>query len=174
MRMSDHALLEEPQEEVDGFINLIFSTTLTEEQPRQAVGERRSATLYGIHRQAGALKKAIHGDRQNPAGAFGRQPQRPGGQARVGKHSWSTTKPQQAAAGAGAACGRAGRPRHLQFFNGQATTRFAGRRAFNRCLSAIAREVYPATPEYRSELVNKTNLSVPILTARKKLYPGAV
>ncbi|MEJ7662189.1 MAG: hypothetical protein WKG07_22795 [Hymenobacter sp.] len=27
--------------------------------------------------------------------------------------------------------------------------------------------MYPATPAYRSELVNRTNLSVPILTARK-------
>ena len=53
------------------------------------------------------------------------------------------------------------------FFNGQASTLFAGRRAFNRCLSAIAREVYTTTPAYRSELVNRTNLSVPILTARK-------
>ena len=163
VRMTDHVLLEEPQAEVDGFINLIFSPTLTVDKLRQAVGERRGATLYGIYRQAGDIKKAIH-ETDKIRRVLADNPN-----DRVAKRELESILEHHETQLRQQVLGSLYEPdgRITWFFNGQATTRFAGRRAFNRCLSDIAREVYPATPEYRSELVNKTNLSVPILTARK-------
>ncbi len=161
VRMTDHVLLDEPEGEVDGFINLIFSDTITEESLRRAVGERRTATLYGIYRRAGEIKRLI---REIDKVAKVREQNL---NDRVAKRELDGILEHQEALLRHYVLDSLYEPdgNITWFFNGQASTTFAGRRAFNRCLSAIAREVYAATPAYRSELVNRTNLSVPILTA---------
>ncbi|MDO7845213.1 hypothetical protein Q5H92_02515 [Hymenobacter sp. M29] len=163
VRMTDYVLLDEPEGEVDGFINLIFSDSITEDTLRQQVGERRSATLYGIYRRSGEIKRLI---REIDKVAKVREQNL---NDRVAKRELDGILEHQEALLRHYVLDSLYAPdgNITWFFNGEANTEFTGRRAFNRCLSAIAREVYTATPIYRSELVNRTNLSVPILTARK-------
>ncbi len=163
VRMTDYVLLEEPAEEVDGFINLIFSDAIPEEKLRQAVGERQTATLYGLYRQTGEIKRLIREIDKI------RRVRDENLNDRIAKRELESILEHQQVLLRRYVLDSLYEPDgHITwFFNGRANTRFAGRRAFNRCLSDIAREVYPATPIYRSELVNRTRLSVPILTARK-------
>ena len=92
VRMTDDVLLEEPEGEVDGFINLIFSDTVTPESLRRAVGERRTATLLR-HLPAGGRNQAPHpGAGQSSQGARAK-PERPGSQARAGRHPRASRGP---------------------------------------------------------------------------------
>ena len=163
VRMTDDVLLEEPKGEVDGFVNLIFSDTITLEKLRQTVGNRQDAVLYGIYERSGEIKKLIREIDKV------RKVREENLNDKVAKRELNGILDHQEAllryyvidslyAQDGAI---------TWFTNGPAPLNFKGRRAFNRCLSVIADQVYPATPNYRSELVNKTRLSSPILTARK-------
>ncbi len=58
------------------------------------------------------------------------------------------------------------------FFEGKEIT-IPSKKKFNGVLSQIMNKVYPATPTYRNELMNKTNVSASINTA-KKLYVKAL
>jgi hypothetical protein len=163
VKMTDEALLEEPKGEVDGFVNLIFSDSLTLEKLRQTVGTRQDAVLYGIYERSGEIKKLIREIDKV------RKVRDENLNDKVARRELNSILDHQEAL-----------LRHYVidslyaqdgaitwFTNGAASLDFVGRRGFNRCLSAIAHTVYPATPIYRSELVNKTKLSTPILTARK-------
>ncbi len=163
VRMSDAPLLETPQDEVDGFVNLIFSDTLTVDKLREAVGDRQDAVLYGIYRRSGEIKKLIREIDKV------RKVRHENVQDKVAVRELDGILAHQEALlrhyvldSLYAADGNI-----RWFFHGAAPTAFQGRRGFNRCLSDIAAEVYAATPVYRSELVNKTRLSSPIATARK-------
>ncbi|MBC6610960.1 ATP-binding protein [Hymenobacter sp. BT507] len=167
IRVTDHVLLEVPQGEVDGFVNLIFSDSLTPETLRQTVGDRHDAVLYGLYRRSGEIKKLIReidkiakvkeenfNDRvaiRELDGILNHQ------QALLNHYVLDSLYKKDS--------------KDIEwFFNGpQGPTKpsFQGRREFNRCLSHIAHEVYSATPQFRSELVNRTKLSSAIATARK-------
>ena len=161
--MTEEPLLDEPKGEVDGFVNLIFSDTLTLDKLKQTVGTRQDAVLYGIYERSGEIKKLIREidkvrkvrdenlndkvAKRELNGILEHQKSLlrhyviDSLYAQDGAITWFTTGPVQ--------------------------LKFKGRRAFNRCLSNLAEHVYTATPTYRSELVNKTKLSSPIATARK-------
>lgn len=163
VRMTDDVLLEEPRGEVDGFVNLIFSDTLTIDKLQQTVGGRNDAVLYGIYQRSGEIKKLIREIDKV------RKVREENLNDKVARRELNSILDHQEAL-----------LRHYVidslyakdgaiawFFNGPVPVNFEGRRSFNRCLSAIANYVYPLTPVYRSELVNKTKLSSPIQTARK-------
>ncbi|SFQ52564.1 hypothetical protein [Hymenobacter arizonensis] len=163
VRMTDDVLLEEPVGEIDGFVNLIFSDGITIDKLRQTVGDRRDAVLYGIYRKSGEIKRLIREidkirkvreENLNDKVAVRELNGILDHQVALLNHYVLDSLYQ--------ADGNI-----IWFYNGAASTAFNSRRSFNRCLSAIAREVYAATPTYRSELVNRTKLSTPILTARK-------
>ena len=163
VRMTDDVLLDEPKGEVDGFVNLIFSDTLTLDKLRQTVGTRQDAVLYGIYGRSGEIKKLIREidkvrkvrdenindkvARRELNGILDHQ------EALLRHYVIDSLYAQDGA---------------IKWFTASpAPLNFTGRRAFNRCLSAIAAHVYPDTPSYRSELVNRTKLSPAIATARK-------
>jgi hypothetical protein len=56
-------------------------------------------------------------------------------------------------------------------FNGEVVP-IHSKRDLNRCLTKICVEVYPSTPIYRSELVNRSKLSSQIHTAKRIYFPG--
>ncbi|SHI43398.1 hypothetical protein SAMN02745146_0865 [Hymenobacter daecheongensis DSM 21074] len=161
--MTEHPLLEQPQGEIDGYVNLIFSDTLTNKKLQELVGNRQDAILYGIYHRSGEIKKLIReidkvqkvlelniNDRVASRELRGILEHQKG----LLNHYVLDSLYQPDG--------------HITwFFNGDVDTRFQGRRGFNRCLSDIAATVYPDTPRYLSELVNRTKLSTPILTARK-------
>ncbi|UYZ61188.1 hypothetical protein [Hymenobacter latericus] len=163
VRMTDDVLLEEPQGEIDGFVNLIFSDTITPAALRKAVGDRQSAVLYGIYRRSGEIKRLIREIDKV------RQVRKENLNDKVAVRELDGIIDHQIALlnhyvldSLYHADGNI-----TWYFNGAAEVNFNNRRSFNRCLSNIAQEVYSAAPTYRSELVNRTKLSTPILTARK-------
>jgi hypothetical protein len=163
VRMTDDVLLEEPKGEIDGFVNLIFADDLSIPVLQQVVGNRKEAVLYGIYRRSGEIKRLI---REIDKVRYVRKENLNDKVAvreldsliahYIDKLNTYVLDSLYEADG-----------NIVWFFNGATEVDFYNRRSFNRCLSNIAQEVYFATPIYRSELVNRTKLSTPILTARK-------
>jgi hypothetical protein len=59
------------------------------------------------------------------------------------------------------------------FYKGKSKI-ISNKRKFNRTLSEIANEIYPATPVFRNELVNRHKISSSIHTARKDFFSQLV
>ncbi|MBU6122325.1 hypothetical protein [Hymenobacter siberiensis] len=163
VRMTDDVLLEEPEAEIDGFVNLIFSDTISLDKLHQTVGDRHNAVLYGIYRKSGEIKRLIREIDKI------RKVRKENVNDKVAVRELDGIYDHQVALlnhyvldSLYEADGNI-----TWYFNGAAEVTFNNRRSFNRCLSAIAREVYAATPTYRSELANRTKLTTPIVTARK-------
>jgi hypothetical protein len=55
------------------------------------------------------------------------------------------------------------------FYNGKSVV-LQTKRAFNQMLSKIAEDIYPATPQYRNELINKVSYSNNMNLARKEFF----
>ena len=163
VRPTDEVLLEEPADEVDGFVNLIFSEKLAPADLPAAVGGHRAAVLYGLFREASAIKNLI---RELDKVKLVRK-------AHINDHV--VVEEMDSMSGkyeedlGKLVLDRLYTPgEHISwYYAGTAPVAFHNRRSFNRCLSGIAAEVYADAPTYRSELVNRTRLSTPILTARK-------
>ena len=163
VRLSDEVLLEAPTGEVDGFVNLIFSETLKPADLSAAVGTHREAVLYGLFRQAGDIKNLI---REVDKVRLVREEHF---NDKVAVRELNSILEAQIEQLNKYVLDRLYTPgKHISwYYAGAAPVAFTNRRSFNRCLSGIAAEVYADAPTYRSELVNRTRLSTPILTARK-------
>lgn len=59
-------------------------------------------------------------------------------------------------------------------FRGDLVAEIVNRRTLNNFLSTIAEQVYPGTPHYLNEMVNKTKLSASISSARRNLVKNLI
>lgn len=163
VKVTNDVLLDEPQGEVDGFINLIFSDSLTPVKLQQIVGERRDAILYGIYRKSGEIKRLIREIEKvkrvrelnlNDKIAVRELNSILDHQIKLLNHYVLDSIYQNDG-------------NIIWYCAGEPIFRIEGRRNFNRYLSRIARNVYHGTPNFRSELVNRSKLSSAIATAKK-------
>lgn len=162
-RITDEVLVDKPAGEIDGFINLIFSDSINEENIAGLVGPRREAILYGVYKRSGEVKNLIREiDKIRKVREANINDKIAVRELNDIYDHTVTELNRHVLDSLYKADGNI-----IWYFNGDASVNFKGSRAFNRCLSEIAQEIYPNTPVYRSEFVNKTKLTTPIVTARK-------
>lgn len=157
-----------PTGEVDGYINLIFSDSLTEEVLEQASTETSEAILYGWVKNTEEVRSLIE-EIQKAEIVKERHVD-----DRVVQRELTQIIDLQ---------------KHLlnhyvlgSFYNSSSVVwyfsgrklRFRNSREFNTELSRICDQVYSATPVFKSELANKTKLSAAISTARKALIKSLI
>jgi ribosomal protein S15P/S13E len=156
---------EVPRGEIDGYINLIFSTYLQPEDIARISRQQPQAVLYGLYQNPDEIKGLIEEIEKAEIARDKHQ------NDRIAKRELDAIIDRQ---------------RNLlnhyvmnSFFNPQVVRWFYGgaedltivhSRRFNEKLSEICTDIYPQTPVLRSELVNKTKLSPAISTARKELF----
>lgn len=163
-KISDEPIDETPAGEIDGFVNLIFSEKLTQEEIREQSSASSQAILYGWYQKTGEVKRLVYeiekakkAREQNIADrvAVRELDAIIQHQIQLLNHYiigslYSDNSPVQ------------------WFFSGEEIS-LSDQRAFNRQLSEICRKVYYKTPEFNNELVNKTKVSGTISTARRNL-----
>lgn len=156
---------EVPRGEIDGYINLVFSTYLQPEDIIRISGQQPQAVLYGLYQNPDEIKSLIEEIEKAEIARDKHQ------NDRIAKRELEAIIDRQ---------------RNLlnhyvmnSFFNPQVVRWFYGgaedltisnSRRFNEKLSDICGEIYADAPIFRSELVNKTKLSPAISTARKELF----
>lgn len=151
-----------PEREVDGFINLIFSDVIREDDVKTASSEQNEAILYGFYRNSSEIKKLLFEiekikkvKQQNPEDKVAQKELEGIYQHYVSLLNhyvlgslYSSQSPVS------------------WYFKGK-EVKVTSLKDFNRLLSRICEEVYNSCPIYKNEMVNKTKLSPIISTSRK-------
>ena len=58
-KISDKPTYEEPINEIDGFINLIFNENITEKNIEEQTSKKNSAILYGLYKNTSTIRKTL-------------------------------------------------------------------------------------------------------------------
>ncbi|HAB51292.1 MAG TPA: hypothetical protein DCE80_03815 [Ignavibacteriales bacterium] len=167
--LSETPVKLKPEGEIDGFINLIFSDAIKERDIKEASEKCKEAVLYGWYKNTFEIKNLFfeiekikkvkeshHDDKIAVCELEGiLQHQIKLLNHYVQENIYSEDSPV------------------IWYFHGK-REHITDRKSFNRLLSKICIEVYPDTPPYRNEMVNKTRLSSPIATARKNFVRALV
>lgn len=168
-QLSEAPIEIQPEGEIDGYINLIFSDNIRENDVKLASKTCDEAILFGYYKNTSEIKKLIFEIEKvkkvkelNP-------------DDKVAVRELDAIYQHQIKLLNHYVIG------NLYSLNSPISWYFKGKeievksaKKFNRLLSSICEDVYPQTPEYRNEMVNKTKLSNQIATARKNFVKAMV
>ena len=153
-----------PQGEIDGVINLIFSERLTPDALQRVSQERSDAILYGLYRNTKQIRDMLFELKKTEYVIENNQEDRVAVQELKALKAHQTDELNRYVLS------------HLYENSQDVTWVFAGDilriknvSAFNALLSKICERVYPDTPMFRNELVNRHKLPSVISTARRNL-----
>ncbi len=167
-KLSEHPISETPQDEIDGFVNLIFNPSLSIDEIKEnghgspilfayfKQSDKIADTLYDIEKTKQVLKN-IEGDGDHVATKALREILN--GNAVLLNHYVSDALFNAEAVS--------------WIYNGEELS-INSQKELNKQLSKICYEVYHATPVIKNELFNKHNVSSAITTARKSYFAALV
>ncbi|MGV3530569.1 MAG: hypothetical protein ACO1OO_16830 [Flavisolibacter sp.] len=162
--LSEVPILKTPEDEIDGYINLIFSDSITEKEITEISTRCNEAIIYGWYKNTNEIKELLfeidkirkvkenHSDDRVAIGELDSILQH---QVKLLNHYVIGSLFRKGSS-------------LLWFYKGEQIV-VTDSKSFNRKLSFICSEVYNKTPVYRNELVNKTKLSGPIQAAKKSI-----
>lgn len=58
-KISEQPIFEQPINEIDGFINLVFNEKITEENLKEQISNKKEAILYGLYKNTSAIRKLL-------------------------------------------------------------------------------------------------------------------
>jgi hypothetical protein len=162
--LSDELVDVIPEGEIDGHINLIFSSEFNESIVQKHSSECENAILFGFYKETGKIegvifelekiKKVIE---KNQEDLFAVQ------ELNKIKNHYSTLLNYYVIEG------QFDESSVVWYFKGK-KRKINNHRELNSLLSNICEDVYPNTPVFLNELVNKTKIAGTISTARKRLF----
>ena len=163
--LSDEPINRIPEDEIDGFVNLIFNKEISEEEIQTESKNCQEAILFGWYTQTDKIEETIFEiEKINKV---------------IEKHADDNIAVRELKVIL----------KHYQsllnhyvidrlyidddsvkwFFAGEKLI-IKNQKEFNNQLSVICDKVYPSTPMFKNELVNKTRISGTISSARKSLF----
>lgn len=163
--ISDHPISETPKGEVDGFINLIFSTSFTEEEVIKVSAREEEAIVYCFFNNASEIKgllfeiektQKVLSENRNDKVAVKELELINTHQIRLLKHLITDGIFKKEADVS-------------WYFKGE-KQKFFDKRDFNVLLSQVCLSVYASTPAYRNELVNRHKISPSIHSAKRNYF----
>lgn len=168
-KLTESPITEEPEGEIDGFINLIFSSDMTSKEIKKVSADGEKAIIYGWYQNTQEIGHLIF-EIQKVQKVL-----ESNNEDKVAKRELTSILNHQIAL-----------LNHYVldsiysenssiewYFNGEEVS-FSSEKTFNRLLSEICHEVYSKTPIFKNEMVNKTKISTSISTARKSLIRSLV
>lgn len=164
-RLSEEPLTQAPENEVDGIINLVFSDRLKERNIREASENSGEAILYGFYKNTDEIRNLLF-EIEKIEKVIGANKD-----DRVALRELDSILQHQVKllnhyVLANIYAGN--QSSIVWYFNGVRQT-FRNEKSFNQLLSTICNEVYPDTPVYKNEMINKTKLSGALSSAKKSL-----
>lgn len=162
---SNHPVVDTSIGLVDGFVNLIFSETIDPETVQDASTECQEAILYGLYQKPVELKKIIWEIEKTKFALSQNLDDRVAVRELKLQVSHLINQMNQKVLSAF----NTSSDDMNWFFNGKREI-LKSRKQFNGLLSEICEKIYPETPVYRNELVNRHKVSSSIPVARKSLF----
>jgi len=168
-RISDQPLAKIPSNEIDGYINLLFSERCSQEEiilHSQAQGE---AIVYGVFKNAKAIKQLLFEIEKT------RKVFEENDQDRIAQRELNNILLHQKNLLNHFILSNlySKNPDVVWIYNGQVMD-IECKRDFNRLLTRVCEEVYPATPVFNNELVNKHRISNSIHLAKKNYLKALI
>lgn len=161
-RISDYPIHEVPQEEIDGFINLIFNDKLGLTEVKNESKAQKEAIIYGFYQNSRIIKnqlfeiektrKVIDENRSDTIAV---------------KELNNILIHQQNLLSHYILNNLYSKYSEVKWIYRGEEVKIASKKQFNKYLSQICQLVYPHAPVYRNELVNKHKISSSIHTAKK-------
>lgn len=167
-RITEELYNKKPEDEIDGFINLIFNDNLSNEYVQAESSKTDAAILYGNFKNSSDIKHLVE-DIQKAEIVKLKYPK-----DRVVQQEMGQIIDLQKSLLTHLVLGSFYNTDVVQwFFKGERII-VNNSRAFNAELSNICQYVYGKTPILKSELINKSKLSPAVGTARRELLKAVV
>lgn len=158
-----------PEGEIDGFVNLIFSTKLQENEIKMASKNQKEAIVYCFFKNSAEIKNLLFEiekiqqvikENSDDKVAKRELENIAESQVRLLNHYISESI-------------YSGSKEVKWFFRGEEQP-ISNKKDFNKFLSQVCSKVYDATPVFKNELVNKNKISSSIYTAKKNYFRALV
>ncbi len=171
VRISDEPIAEAPTGEIDGYINLVFSSKHTENVLLEFASAQQRPILYVYFKHLQAIREQVLSIEKVKRA----KQEHVGDRIAIREFDNIITHYQNLLRYFVLDKFNTASAEDVTFiFNGRVVDEIRNRRTLNNFLSAIAEEAYPSTPRYLNEMVNKTKLSAAISTARKNLVKNLI
>ena len=168
-KISDFPILDVPQDEIDGFINLVFNEKLSIADIKKESSTQKEAIIYGFYQNSKTIKnqlfeiektRKVVDENEHDKIAVKELNNILLHQQNLLNHyilnNLYTTKSDV-----------------KWIFRGE-EIKISNKKEFNKKLSGICSEIYPNTPTFKNELVNKHKISSSIHTAKKNYLRALV
>jgi ribosomal protein S15P/S13E len=168
-KLTESPITDEPEGEIDGFINLIFSSDVSAKEIKKISGGNGKAIIYGWYKNTQEISHLIFEIQKVQKVLEGNKDDK------VAKRELNSILDHQIALLNHYVLDSIYSPNSSieWYYNGE-IIKFSNEKEFNRILSDICYQIYPKTPTFKNEMVNKTKLSTSIATARKSLIRALV
>ena len=168
-KISEYPISEIPQKEIDGFINLIFNEKLSLAEVKQHSTTEEEAIIYGFYQNSKTIKdllfeiektrKVIEENDHDKAAV---------------KELNNILFHQENLLNHYILNNLYSKNSDLVWIYNGAEVQINSKKNFNKLLSQICLEVYPKTPTFKNELVNKNKISSTIHSAKKNYLRALV
>jgi hypothetical protein len=168
-KISDFPIHHVPQDEVDGFINLIFNEKLSIADVKKESKAQQEAIIYGFYQNSKTIKnqlfeiektrKVIEENNDDKTAL---------------KELNNILLHQQNLLSHYILNNLYSKRKDLKWIYKGEEVQVAGKKDFNKKLSIICSEVYSRTPKFKNELVNRHKISSSIHTAKKIFFRALV
>jgi hypothetical protein len=168
-KISEHPISETPQGEIDGFINLVFNEKLSLNEVKKHSGTEEQAIIFGFYQNSKTIKnllfeiektRKVIEENDHDKAAVKELNNILFHQRNLLNHYILNNLYSK-------------KSDLIWIYNGS-EVKVNSKKNFNKLLSQICLEVYPKTPTFKNELVNKNKISNSIHTAKKNYLRALV
>jgi hypothetical protein len=168
-KISEYPISEIPVDEVDGFINLIFNEKLGFNEVKKESAAQKEAIIYGFYQNSRTIKNQLFEIEKTRSVIEENEHDRI-----AVKELNNILLHQQNLLNHYILNNLYSKKSDLKWvFKGQ-EVKISSKKEFNKLLSQICQQVYPKTPIFKNELVNKHKISSSIHTAKKNYLRALV
>lgn len=168
-KISDFPIYEIPRDEVDGFINLIFNEKLSLAEVKRESEAQKEAIIYGFYQNSKAIKNQLFEIEKT------RRVLEENSHDKIAvKELNNILLHQQNLLNHYILNNLYTKKSDLKWIFKGEEVKIGSKKEFNQQLSQICQQVYPKTPIFRNELVNKHKISSSIGTAKKNYFRALV
>ncbi len=168
-KISDFPFDEIPRDEVDGFINLIFNEKLSLAEVKKESYTQKEAIIYGFYQNSKTIKNQLFEIEKTR-----RVLQENTHDKIAAKELNNILLHQQNLLNHYILNNLYTKKSDLKWIFKGEEVKIGSKKEFNQLLSQICQQVYPKTPVFRNELVNKHKISSSIGTAKKNYFRALV
>jgi len=162
--LSERPIDQQPKGSVDGFINLVFSSN--HKQVKEVSGSTQEPIVYGVFINSDAIRASLL-DIERAQRVIDQN-----SEDRVAVRELRNIQQHHAALLDHFihAALFSGDTKQVRWYHGGEERPINNIRSFNRLLSTVVQQAYPAAPIYRNELINRHKVSPSAATARKAVF----